>query len=106
MSQGADYVFLDEPFTGNDIFVREDFYKVLLGIIEDQECIFLSTHLIEEVQHVISRALLLHKGQILEDVATDELDESNEGLIEHLYQVYRPNDKRVEDAIKSVREVQ
>lgn len=34
LSQGADYILMDEPFAGNDIFNREDFYKVLLGLLE------------------------------------------------------------------------
>lgn len=55
LSQGADYILMDEPFAGNDIFNREDFYKVLLGILEPEETILLSTHLLEEVQHFIGR---------------------------------------------------
>ena len=27
LSQGADYILMDEPFSGNDVFNREDFYK-------------------------------------------------------------------------------
>ena len=53
LSQGADYIFMDEPFAGNDIFNREDFYKVLLGILEPHETVVLSTHLIEEVADFI-----------------------------------------------------
>ena len=34
LSQGADYILMDEPFSGNDVFNREDFYKVLLGIMD------------------------------------------------------------------------
>ena len=56
LCQGADYILMDEPFAGNDVFNREDFYKVLLGILEPTETILLSTHLLEEVQHFISRA--------------------------------------------------
>ena len=48
LSQGADYILMDEPFAGNDIFNREDFYKVLLGILEPHETVILSTHLLEE----------------------------------------------------------
>ena len=33
LCQGADYILMDEPFAGNDVFNREDFYKVLLGIL-------------------------------------------------------------------------
>ena len=56
LCQGADYILMDEPFAGNDIFNREDFYKVLLGILEPNETIVLSTHLIEEVSGFLGRA--------------------------------------------------
>ena len=56
LSQGADYILMDEPFAGNDVFNRDDFYKVLLGILEPQETVLLSTHLIEEVSQFVSRA--------------------------------------------------
>lgn len=46
LSQGADYILMDEPFSGNDVFNREDFYKVLLGILGPEETVLLSTHLI------------------------------------------------------------
>ena len=32
-------LLMDEPFAGNDIFNREDFYKVLLGILTEQETV-------------------------------------------------------------------
>ncbi len=57
LSQGADYILMDEPFAGNDVFNREDFYKVLLGILEEHETVLLSTHLLEEVKDFISRAI-------------------------------------------------
>ena len=31
LSQGADYILMDEPFSGSDLFNREDFYRVMLG---------------------------------------------------------------------------
>ncbi|MBQ6259990.1 MAG: ABC transporter ATP-binding protein, partial [Firmicutes bacterium] len=55
LCQGADYILMDEPFAGNDIFNREDFYKVLLGILEPREMVLLSTHLIEEVSGFVDR---------------------------------------------------
>ena len=64
LSQGADYILMDEPFAGNDVFNREDFYKVLLGILEPAETVLLSTHLIEEVADFIGRAVLLPRGEL------------------------------------------
>ena len=75
LCQGADYILMDEPFAGNDVFNREDFYKVLLGILEPTETVILSTHLLSEINHFVSRAVLLWDGQIVGDVSTADLDE-------------------------------
>ena len=82
LSQGADYILMDEPFAGNDVFNREDFYRLLLGLLEAGETIVLSTHLLEEVQHFISRAVLLDRGTIAGDVTTGELEERGESLMD------------------------
>lgn len=82
LSQGADYILMDEPFAGNDVFNREDFYRLLLGLLEPEETIILSTHLLEEVQHFISRAVLLDRGTIAGDVTTGELEERGESLMD------------------------
>lgn len=86
VSQGADYIFLDEPFAGNDIFNREDFYKVLLGILESHETLLLSTHLIEEVEPIINRVLLMRKGQLIGDITTDQLEEQGLSLMQYVKQ--------------------
>ena len=88
LSQGADYIFMDEPFAGNDIFNREDFYKVMLGILKPNECLVLSTHLIEEVRNIISRALFLKRGRLIEDCVISELEEEGIDLIDHMKELY------------------
>lgn len=99
LSQGANYIFMDEPFAGNDIFNREDFYKVLLGILEEEECLVISTHLIEEIKHFISRAVLLHKGNIIGDITTLELEEKNIDLMDYLKQSYSYKANRVMETL-------
>ena len=82
LSQGADYVLMDEPFSGSDVFNRADFYRLLLGLLEPNETIILSTHLLEEVQHLLSRVVLLDRGKIAGDVTTGELEERGESLMD------------------------
>ena len=98
-STGADYILMDEPFAGNDIFNREDFYKVLLGILEPHETVILSTHLIEEVTGFIGRAVLLHKGRIAGDVQTAELDEQGKTLMDYVKETYSYQSDRVSRAL-------
>lgn len=100
LCQGADYILMDEPFVGNDIFHREDFYKVLLGILEPTETVFLSTHLIGEVEHFFSRVLLLRKGKVVGDVATLELEEQGKPLTEYVKEVYGYRPDRVQKALE------
>ena len=99
LSQGADYILMDEPFAGNDVFNREDFYKVLLGILEPGETILLSTHLLEEVQHFISRAVLLRNGRVVGDTSTLELEESGKGLMDFVKETYHYRADRVSRAL-------
>lgn len=88
LSQGADYILLDEPFAGNDVFNREDFYKVLLGILEPHETVILSTHLIEEVAGFIGRAVLIRKGSIVGDVSMSELEDQGIDLMTYIKSTY------------------
>ena len=102
VSQGADYILMDEPFAGNDVFNREDFYKVFLGILEPHETILLSTHLLEEVEPIISRAILLHKGQVIGDTTTEELEEQGLGLMQYVKQCYNYRSDRVGKALREL----
>ena len=102
LCQGADYILMDEPFAGNDIFNREDFYKVLLGILEPNETVLLSTHLIEEVSDFIGRAVLIHQGKIIGDVTTDELQEQGLGLTDYVKETYNYRADRVSKALSDI----
>ena len=102
LSQGADYILMDEPFAGNDIFNREDFYKVLLGILEEHETVILSTHLIEEVSDFIGRAVLLRKGKIIGDVKTSDLEEKGKNLVSYIKESYNYRSDRVSRALNDI----
>lgn len=102
LSQGADYILMDEPFAGNDVFNREDFYKVLLGILEPNETVLLSTHLIEEVSGFISRAVLIRKGRIVGDVQTEQLEEEGKTLMDYVKETYHYRADRVSLAVEKI----
>lgn len=102
LCQGADYIFLDEPFVGHDIFNREDFYKVLLGILEPTETIILSTHLIEEVEGFIDRAVMIHKGKIVGDCTVAEIEEKGETLVEYVKELYGYQPDRVSRSLEII----
>ena len=104
LCQGADYILMDEPFAGNDIFNREDFYKVLLGILTEQETVILSTHLLEEVKDFISRAVLLREGRIVGDHTTEELEDAGEDLMGYIRRTYDYRGDRIQKTIRDLTE--
>ena len=102
LCQGADYIIMDEPFAGNDVFNREDFYKVLLGILEPHETVILSTHLIEEVADFIGRAVLIRKGEIVGDVSMLDLEEQGVTLMDYIKKTYHYRPDRVSKALNEL----
>jgi ABC-2 type transport system ATP-binding protein len=102
LCQGADYIFMDEPFAGNDVFNREDFYKVLLGILEPNETVLLSTHLIEEVSGFIGRSILIRKGRIVGDAQVSDLEEQGKSLIDYVKETYDYRADRVSKALADI----
>ena len=102
LCQGARYILMDEPFAGNDVFNREDFYKVLLGILEPEETVILSTHLIEEVSGFVGRAVLIRKGQLVGDANVMELEEQGMSLMDYIKKTYHYQEDRVSKALHDI----
>lgn len=100
LCQGADYIFLDEPFANNDVFRRKDFYKLLLGLMEEHECLVIVTHLVEEIDHLVSRAILMDHFQVIGDVTVDELDEREIDLLTWLKEMLGYDEKRASELIR------
>lgn len=104
LCQGADYIFLDEPFANNDLFHRKDFYKLLLGILEETECLVIATHLVEEVESVISRVLLVDRFDITADVSMDEMEENNTDVVTWLKKKLNYNEGKAAEFIRRMEE--
>ena len=69
-------VVLDEPFSGLDPLVRDEFLHGLLELTETEGwSVFVSSHDIEEVERLADRVAIIDKGRI-------QLDESSESLLE------------------------
>ena len=76
MSIEAKLLVLDEPTLGLDIIYRKDFYDNLLNDYFDHErTIIITTHQVEEVEHILTDLLFIKEGQIVLDSSMDELTE-------------------------------
>jgi ABC-2 type transport system ATP-binding protein len=67
---------LDEPTSGLDPLLQEEFRHLLRETADDGRAVFLSSHSLDEVQHVADRVAIIRAGRLV-DV------DSVEGLREH-----------------------
>lgn len=70
MVGNPEVLFLDEPTTGFDPEVRRGFWEVINNLRKDGTTIMLTTHYLDEAEHLADRAGILINGQL---VALDEI---------------------------------
>jgi ABC-2 type transport system ATP-binding protein len=70
----AEVTMFDEPYAGLDAVARQVFYDRLLTDYADHpRTVLLSTHLIDEAAGLLERVVLLDRGHVVLEAATDEL---------------------------------
>jgi ABC-2 type transport system ATP-binding protein len=76
MAIDARLLVLDEPTLGLDILYRKDFYGALLNDYFDGErTILLTTHQVEEVEHILTDLMFISHGRIVLSESMDALGE-------------------------------
>jgi ABC-2 type transport system ATP-binding protein len=67
-----DVLILDEPTDGLDPNQKHEVRKLINKMAKDK-CIIVSTHILEEVEAVCSRTIIISRGRILVDSTPGEL---------------------------------
>jgi ABC-2 type transport system ATP-binding protein len=68
---------LDEPTLGLDILYRKQFYTNLLNDYFDEErTIVITTHQVEEVEHILSDLIFIQDGRIVLDCSMEKVHQS------------------------------
>ena len=74
MGVNAKLLILDEPTLGLDIIYRKKFYGQLLNEYFDEErTILVTTHQIEEIEHIITDVLFVNRGKMILDMPIDDI---------------------------------
>jgi ABC-2 type transport system ATP-binding protein len=75
MAIDAKLLVLDEPTLGLDILYRKQFYDSLLNDYFDlRRTIIVTTHQVEEVQHVLTDLMFINRGRIVLDCSMEALE--------------------------------
>ena len=93
-------LILDEPTTGLDPNQLVDI-RHLIKSLGKEKTVFLSTHIMQEVEAICDRVIIINKGEIVADKKLSELKANQEQIIEVEF------DYRVEDAfLKRLKHIQ
>ena len=68
-----DILILDEPTTGLDPLMQQKFYKVVRDHAKRGKTVFMSSHILSEVQEVCDHVTFMKKGKVLETVEVSNL---------------------------------
>ena len=75
MSIDAKLLVLDEPTLGLDILYRKSFYINLLNDYFDEErTILITTHQVEEIEHILTDLIFIQNGRIALNCSMDEVE--------------------------------
>ncbi|HHV25938.1 MAG TPA: ABC transporter ATP-binding protein [Tissierellia bacterium] len=81
-----DILFLDEPLSGMDANSVMVFKEVLAELASQGKTIFYSSHIMEVVEKISNRIILINDGKIVADGSFDKLKEkSMEGSLEEIF---------------------
>jgi ABC-2 type transport system ATP-binding protein len=101
MAIDAKLLVLDEPTLGLDILYRKQFYDSLLNDYYDRSrTIVVTTHQVEELEHVLTDLMFINRGRIVLECSMEELESR------YLEVIVRPEQLAAARALKPMNERQ
>lgn len=85
----VDYLLMDEPFSGIDIFSREQIADVFTSHLVEDRGVIITTHEISDIEHLIDKAVILNDGTVVKSFYTEEVREKEgKSVIDVLREVH------------------
>ncbi|WP_438350870.1 ABC transporter ATP-binding protein [Paenibacillus sp. FA6] len=90
LAQDTEYVLMDEPFSGIDMFSRGLIVDVFSSHLIEDRGVLLTTHEIGEMEHLIDKAVLMEDGIIVRDFNCEEMrSEEGKSVVDVMREVYQ-----------------
>lgn len=90
MSREASLYILDEPIGGVDPAARDYILHTILSNYSEDATILLSTHLIQEIEHILDRVIFLRQGQVVLNSTVDDIRTEQRKSVDLLFrEVFR-----------------
>lgn len=92
-ARNPDYLLLDEPFSGIDVFTREKFIASLISYMDEDTGILLTTHEIKEVENVVDKVVFLSDGKIKNEFYVEDVKAQGLSLVDKIREVHKDGKK-------------
>ncbi|MBI1247769.1 ATP-binding cassette domain-containing protein [bacterium] len=80
-------LIFDEPLNGLDVNAALTFRRIVEGLVEQGKTVLYCSHILDVVERLCSRVIVLHEGQIVADDQTETLlSTSPKGSLEAVFQ--------------------
>lgn len=85
----VDYILMDEPFSGIDIFTREEIANVFTSHLIEDRGVIITTHEIGDIEHLIDKVVLLDQGVVRSEFMAEKVrEEQGKSIIDVMREVY------------------
>jgi len=86
----VDYLLMDEPFSGIDIFSREQIAKVFTSHLIEDRGVILTTHEISDIEHLVDKVVMLNEGIVQKQFNVEEAREyEGKSIVDVMREVYQ-----------------
>lgn len=90
LAADTEFVLMDEPFSGIDLFSREMIGEVFSSRLIEDRGVLVTTHEIGEIEYLLDRAVLLKDGKVARDLDCERVrDEEGKSVLDVMREVYR-----------------
>lgn len=89
-AQNSKYILLDEPFSGIDVFKREEIIELIVKYMSDEQSIIITTHEIPEIEMIVDDIIIINDGKIACKFNAEEIREiEGKSIVDKMREVYR-----------------
>ncbi|MNO84248.1 ABC transporter ATP-binding protein YtrB [compost metagenome] len=86
----CDYILMDEPFSGIDMFSREQITDVFTSELIEDRGVIITTHEINDIEHLIDKAVLLQHGKVEREFYCEEVrEQEGKSITDVMREVYK-----------------
>jgi ABC-2 type transport system ATP-binding protein len=90
LAMDVDYLLMDEPFSGIDIFSREQIADVFTSHLVEDRGVLITTHEIGDIEHLVDQVVLLDDGVVLKTFSAEEVrEEEGKSVVDIMREVYQ-----------------